>query len=333
VARAGRMVLYLPLRAVACPIQTMTRPVPDSKLKRGARGLLLSLAALTLTLPLAAWAGRPVRVYEVDLAERSGTALQEAMRQALVRATGRREAADDPALSGIIADAPKYVSGYTTGARGQSQVVFDGPAVQQAVSAAGRSVWDGDRPFTLVARAELERAAAARGLPISLIPMAVSDGGGKPLSAEALLEAAQRFGGDEILVGRGDGAGADGALQWTLYARGASESWSGPLAAGIDRTVDHLVPQQAGSTVQPESEARVEVDGVRTLTDYATVTRLLQATPGVRRVNLAAAAPASVEFLASVRGGAAGLEQALAGQAHLGRGTQAAGRVLLHYQP
>jgi hypothetical protein len=324
----------------------MTRPVPDSKLKRGARGLLLSLAALTLTLPLAAWAGRPVRVYEVDLAERSGTALQEAMRQALVRATGRREAADDPALSGIIADAPKYVSGYTTGARGQSQVVFDGPAVQQAVSAAGRSVWDGDRPFTLVvldpprgraqadaARAELGRAAAARGLPISLIPMAVSDGGGKPLSAEALLEAAQRFGGDEILVGRGDGAGADGALQWTLYARGASESWSGPLAAGIDRTVDHLVPQQAGSTVQPESEARVEVDGVRTLTDYATVTRLLQATPGVRRVNLAAAAPASVEFLASVRGGAAGLEQALAGQAHLGRGTQAAGRVLLHYQP
>ena len=324
----------------------MTRPVPDSKLKRGARGLLLSLAALTLTLPLAAWAGRPVRVYEVDLAERSGTALQEAMRQALVRATGRREAADDPALAAIVADAARYVSGYTTGARGQSQVVFDGPAVQQAVSAAGRSTWDGDRPFTLVvldpprnraqadaARAELERAAAARGLPISLIPMAVNDGTGKALSAEALLEAAQRFGGDEILVGRGDGAGADGALQWTLYARGASESWSGPLAAGIDHTVDHLVPQQAGTAVQAESEARVEVDAVRTLTDYATVTRLLQATPGVRRANLTAAAPESLVFAVTVRGGAAGLEQALAGEKHLSHSGSTAARVLLHYQP
>jgi Uncharacterized protein conserved in bacteria (DUF2066) len=323
----------------------MTRPIPDSMAKRGARGFLLSLAALAIALPLAAW-GRPVRVYEVDLAERSGTALQDAMRQALVRATGRREAADDPALAAIIADAPKYVAGYTSGARGQSQVVFDGPAVQQAVSAAGRSVWDGDRPFTLVvldppraraqadaARAELERVAAARGLPISLIPMAVTDTTGKALSAEQLLEAAQRFGGDEILVGRGDGTGADGALQWTLYARGASESWSGPLAAGIDHTVDHLVPQQAGTATPAESEVRVEVEGVRTLTDYATLTRLLQATPAVRRANLLAAAPESLVFTATVRGGAAGLEQGLAGQAHLTRGTATAGRVQLHYQP
>ncbi|HUA88145.1 MAG TPA: DUF2066 domain-containing protein, partial [Steroidobacteraceae bacterium] len=99
---------------------------------------------------MAASAARPVRVYEVDVAERSGTALQEAMRQALVRATGRRESADDPALSGIVADAQKYVASYTTGPRGEPQVVFDGPAVQQAIVAAGRSVWDGERPFTLV---------------------------------------------------------------------------------------------------------------------------------------------------------------------------------------
>jgi len=160
------------------------------------------------------------------------------------------------------------------------------------------------------ARAELERAAAARGLPISLIPMAVNDGTGKALSAEALLEAAQRFGGDEILVGRGDGAGADGALQWTLYARGASESWSGPLAAGIDHTVDHLVPQQAGTAVLVESEARVEIDGVRTLTDYAAVGRLLQATPGVRRANLLQADKGSVIFAVMVRGGSARLVSA-----------------------
>ena len=341
------MVLYPPLRAVAYPIQTMTRPVSKSlAANRRACTLLLSLAAACCALPLTAWGGRPVRVYEVDVAERSGTALQEAMRQVLVRATGRREAADDPALSAIVADAPKYLKTYATGSRGEPQVVFNAEALQQAITAAGRSVWDADRPFTLVvldpqrnraqadtARAELERAAAARGLPISLIPLAVVDSTGKPLAADALLDAAQRFGGDELLVGRGEGDAPDAALQWTLYAPGSSESWSGPLAAGIDHTVDHLVPQQAGTAVLVESEARVEIDGVRTLTDYAAVGRLLQATPGVRRANLLQADKGSVIFAVMVRGGTAGLEQALAGQSHLAPAGTSAGRTVFRYQP
>lgn len=341
------MILYPSLRAVAYPIQTMTRPVSKSlAANRCARALLLSLLGACCALPLIAWGGRPVRVYEVDVAERSGTALQEAMRQVLVRATGRREAAEDPALAGIVADAPKYLKAYTTGARGQSQVVFDGEAVQQAISAAGRSVWDGDRPFTLIvldpprsraqadaARAELERAAAARGLPISLIPLTLVDSTGKPLSTDALLEAAQGFGADELLVGRGEGSTPDAPLQWTLYARSASESWSGPLAAGIDHTVDHLVPQQGGTAVLAESEARVEIEGVRTLTDYAAVGRLLQTVPGVRRANLLEADKSRVVFAVLVRGGAAALDQSLAGQPHLAPAGTSEGRTVFRYQP
>jgi hypothetical protein len=277
------------------------------------RGLLALLALLCCTLPCEA--GRQVRVYEVDIEGQSPAALQEAMRQGLVRATGRRESANDPALAGIIGDAPRYVKSYTTGPRGEAQVQFDGAAVERAIAAAGRSVWEHERPFTLVvldpprtraaedgARAELERVAAERGLPISLIPLPLTDGAGNPLAADALLQAAQRYGGDEILVGRGEGSAADAALQWTLYVRGASESWSGPLAAGVDRTVDYLVPQAAGTLSQAESEARVEVDGVRTLTDYATVTRLLQAAPGVRRASLLGADAGSVTFAVMVRG-------------------------------
>ncbi|HVH84677.1 MAG TPA: DUF2066 domain-containing protein, partial [Steroidobacteraceae bacterium] len=81
------------------------------------------LVALCGALPPSAWALRPVRVYEVDLDEQSPTAVQGAMRQALVRATGRRQAADDPALAGVIADAAKYVKSYTSGPRGEPQVV------------------------------------------------------------------------------------------------------------------------------------------------------------------------------------------------------------------
>jgi len=287
-----------------------------------------------------------VRVYEVDVEGQSPGAVQDAMKQALVRATGRREAAEDPALASLIADAPRYVKTYATGPRGESQVVFDAAAVEGAIAAAGRSVWDRERPFTLVvldppraraaqdaARAELERVAAERGLPISLIPLAITDAAGNPLSADALLQAAQRYGADQVLIGRGEDAGPQTQLQWTLYARVVSSSWNGPLAAGIDHTVDLLVPQQGTSLAQADGEARVQVDGVNSLSAYASVERLLQSVPGVRRANIAAADAGSVTFDVTARGGVTGLEQELAGSARLVRTGGAGTQVVYRYQP
>src|SRR5712671_4695257 len=88
-----------------------------------------------------AWAGRPVRVYEVDLkGGQSPASVQDAMREALVRATGRRESATDPALANLISEAQNYVKTFSPATRGQSQVIFDGVAVERAIVAAGRSV-------------------------------------------------------------------------------------------------------------------------------------------------------------------------------------------------
>ncbi len=300
------------------------------------------MAATWLVLPLPAQATRLVPVYTVDVAERGGSALQDALRQALVRATGRREAADDPALAALIADAPTYVKDWATGARGQAQVVFDAGAIERAVTAAGRTLWDPARPFTLivldppraraaadVARAQLERVAAERGLPVSVIPLTLVDAAGAPLGREALLQAVQRYGADQLLVGRGE-ATAGEPLQWTLYAHDTSESWQGPLEEGIDHVVDELVPQPAGTAGLAESSVRVRIEGVNSLGDYAAVTRLLQATPGVRQVAVTQVTRATATFQASVRGGAAGLEQLLASQARLAH--SGAGAVY-RYQP
>ncbi|MBS0579058.1 MAG: DUF2066 domain-containing protein [Proteobacteria bacterium] len=291
------------------------------------RRAALTLAATWLLLPLLAQSARLVPVYTVDVAERGGAALQNAMRSALVRATGRREAADDPALAALVADAPRYVTDWTTGSRGQPQVLFDAAAIERAVTAAGRALWDPMRPLTLVvldparpraaadaARAQLDRVAAERGLPINLVTLPLVDASGRPLSRDALLAAAQAGGGDQLLVGRGDTAAA--ALEWTLYTPTATAvpSWTGPLAAGVDHTVDVLAPQPTGAMTLPESTVHLRIDGVNTLTDYATVTRLLQATPGLRRVGIARVAGASATFDVSVRGGAAGLEPLLAAQ-------------------
>jgi hypothetical protein len=162
--------------------------------------------------------------------------------------------------------------------------------------------------------------------------MALVDGNGAPLGPDALLQAAQRYGADEILVGRGPDAGAEAPLQWTLYTHAQNSSWNGTLAAAVDHTVDLLVPQQATSLAETEGETQVQIDGVNSLSAYANVERLLQSVPGVRRANVAAAATGSVTFAVTVRGGAAGLEQALSGVAHLQRVT--GGSALIYrYQP
>jgi len=296
--------------------------------------------------PPSAWAARAVRVYEVDVSGQSTTALQEAMRQALVRATGRRESANDPALASLIEDAPKYVKSYSPGPRGETQVLFDRVAVERSIAAAGRSVWDPERPFTLVvlypppsradadaARSALEQVAAARGLLISVVPLSIMDANGAELGHDALLSTAQRYGGDEILVGRSDVGAPAGQYQWTLNTGFSSQSWSGPLAAGIDGTVDQLAPAQGASLAQTEAKVLVEVSGVGTLTDYANVQRILESVPGVRGANIDRAGGNSVTFDITARGGSEALDHALAGSAHLARAEASNARLQYQYRP
>jgi hypothetical protein len=297
-------------------------------------------------LPVSAWAAHAVRVYEVDVSGQSTTALQDAMRQALVRATGRRESANDPALASLIEDAPKYVKSYSPGPRGETQVIFDRVAVERSIAAAGRSVWDPERPFTLVvlypalpradgdtARAALEQAAASRGLLISTIPLSIVDASGNDLGRDALLATARRYGGDEVLVGRTDTGASSGQWQWTLYTSFSSESWSGPLTAGIDGTVDLLAPPQGASLAQTEARVLLEVEGVGNLTDYANVQRMLEAVPGVRGAAISQASGSKVTFDVTARGGSEALDRALAGSARLVRSGAGNARLLYQYHP
>ena len=154
-------------------------------------------------------------VFEVDVAGQSPPAVQQAMRAALVRATGRRESASDPVFGGLIADAPKYVQSYDRGPQGELQVVFNAAAVGKVIAALDRSTWDPNRPFTLIVinpppaqtdqgsyQASLQQDAGERGLPISVVPLPVTDDSGNLLSREALLQMAHRYGADQLLVGR-----------------------------------------------------------------------------------------------------------------------------------
>src|SRR6478735_7449422 len=186
------------------------------------RTLIVSLIALVL-LGFAehASATRQVRVYEVNVASQADAAVQaqSGLRQVLVRATGARDAANDPALAGILANAQQYVIATRPAATGSATtLVFDAAALERDITAAGRALWPSERPLLLVvltggpaagafeSRRQVEGALDAagnrRGQPIRVArPEALSLPTAGDIPLDAALAAAQRLGADAVIIG------------------------------------------------------------------------------------------------------------------------------------
>lgn len=384
------------------------------------RRIRLALLVLSCTaLPALCWATRRVPVFLVDVSNQSTPALQQAMRAALVRATGRPESATDPVFATLVAQAPKYVVNYQRGPQGELEVAFNGAEVDQVITRLGRSIWSADRPFTLIVlspmpdqadyeadHAALEQAAQTRGLPISIVPLPVTGASGQLLPPQALLALVHRFGAEQLLVGEplaaaapgqtapggsgaplapqipGDGAAARNALpvaapgggpsspgilsggaalhaspavpsqlpgagagaqtgasapatlqwQWTLITPFMRREFTGSLTAGIDRTVDLLAPPLISSGNR-RSGARVRIEGVSTLQDYAHIELMLAAMPGVRRANVSTVHGNTVVFTLQALGGAATVARMLSGSPHFSRAPASGGALVYRYLP
>ncbi len=220
---------------------------------RRVRRLLMLLACAAL--PAVCLASREVPVFTVDVAAQTPAALAQAMRAVLVRATGHAGAADDPELAALVANAAQYVQGYQQGPAGELEVTFKAGALEQAISAAGRSLWSADRPFTLIVlspapgqiqqatdAAAVQQAAETRGLPISIVPLTVRAADGQLLPSETLLTMVHNLGAEQLLIGR------DLTVPLSASAPGASSSV--PAAAAAPAVPAAAATQSAAAAPQ-----------------------------------------------------------------------------------
>jgi hypothetical protein len=258
-------------------------------------------------------------------------ASQLAMREVLVRLVGTREAAEDPALSGIIEDARRYVQVERATTRGATQVIFDAAMLRSAITSAGRSVWDPDRPLLWVVlpvlsgagsdelRAQLGAEAAVRGLPIALVsadsPGAAGVAGapaGAGAGAAALLAAAHRAGAMAALLAQPSAADPQ-TLQWSLVAASAEGHWTGGAAAAIDGATDALVRASHELEGTPAAEFDCRISGVTDLAGFTAVLDSVGSAPGVSDLTLRAVDADQVTLHFKSRGGASALTRALSG--------------------
>lgn len=310
-------------------------PIAARRVWPAVLGLIAVLIIAAVAEP--AVAARTVRPFDVatTTTERSA-AFVEAMRVALVRTTGRRDADQDPAYAALLTDARRYVQSFRPGPSGL-QVVLDGAAIDRAVVAAGGRLWPRQRAVVLVAMAPppgpaelslarevIESTAALRGLPVMVGVDGGMAGAEPQMSADAALALARREGADALLLGDALAPAAtepratmERDWSWRLISSRGADSIVGSMASAVHLAAERLASDAQEMLQQPEAEARIQIHGVTTLKHYADAGRLLAAIPGVRSVALIEAGTASIVFRVQVKGGADGLLAALATSARL----------------
>jgi hypothetical protein len=319
------------------------------------KGLALGLLGLLLCAAAAATVvdGLYEAVVPGDATEAGrAAAASEALKQVVVRVTGRRAAATEPALAPVYASAPRFAQTFRTVAAGQVAVGFDAAALDAALLAAGQRVWPRDRPLTLVLlvseapgapanlagaadpdlRHEVDRAAQLRGLPVAwaggLDALTQQARAGDALAGrlEPLRALARDFGADGVLLGRT----GTGGIAWSWLGPAGAGTLVGSATEAIDALADRYGTQFA---TQDSSTGRltVVIRGIRDLSAYAAATQVLESIGNVSDVALEEAIGETVSFRLSFTGDPEALRQAATQMARLAPDGDAPADGALHF--
>ena len=265
------------------------------------------------------------------------TAFRQAMRDILVRVTGRRDAPELESLAPLVAQASRYVVSFRRAPGNQLAVNFDGGAIENAIDASGLAFWGDDRPVTLVwlaldlgdgrralvsstdtgpEKSRVDESAARRGLPL-VWPESGDDLTRAVQQAwsgdhQPLVDAARRYGAEGVLIGRTRrGSAGASAVEWSFHAGDVATTSEGGLDAGPELAADRYAGLYAGRGSAQRTEQVVTVTGIVTLESYAAALRLLSRLSPVRGVAVDEVTPDAVSFLVNVRGDPEALHQAI----------------------
>lgn len=251
-------------------------------------------AALLASVALLSWQGgarADVTLYEASVPLKGTTAedriagLAEALRAVAVRASGQREAADNPVITS--ADPNKYVQRYSTTAQRMLKVGFDGRSTEQLLQQAGLPLWPAERPLTTidapgVDQGAVEAAAQWRGLPVAWAS-------GREIPSGPARAA---------LIGMPSGGG----YSWTFTHDGRSVQGQGSAQDGINLAADTLAGRYAPASTRSTSRLSVRVGGMDDLAAYAGLLGYLRSLSLVREVEVESLQGSVVTLVLLVRG-------------------------------
>ena len=310
---------------------------PDTGPARILRALAAVLALWAAAEPAQAESLTDLYSVSVPYTGDNEAAFRQAMRDVLVRVTGRGDAPDLENLAPLVAGASRYVKSFRRAPGNMLAVTFDGTAIEDAVDASGLAYWDHERPVTLVWLA-LDRGSGRRALVSASdtsaeksrvdadaarlgLPLVWPDAGDDLVRAmqqawsgdhAALRDAARRYGADGVLIGRARQATGGGyQVDWSFASPGADGAAAGELEAGPALAAERYAGVYASRGAAQRTEQIVTVTGIASLEAYAATTRMLAKLAPVRGVAVDEVTPDGVSFRLNVRGDPGALDQAI----------------------
>ena len=247
------------------------------------------------------------------------TAFGEALRAVLVRASGRRDAGNKPAVVAAATRANRLVQQYSATPQGELKVGFDAATIDEILKDAGLPSWPSERPATLVVmsgaagghplragdasteRTQLEQAAKARGVPLVWPVADVSMETVRAQVEASGVEGAAKAAGthaDAVLIG----TLAGGQAEWMLVHAGDTSRRRGSAADGAHLAADTFADIYAPDSTRGLSTATVRIDGVTSLQDYAGLLNELDSLSMVRGIGVGEIDGATVRLDLTLRG-------------------------------
>jgi hypothetical protein len=272
------------------------------------------------------------------------------MGQLLTRVTGRRDAAFEPALGGMLQNARTFVEQIGSLDRDNQIVRFNAGVVESALIRLEQPVWGPERPVTLVwlavdaglgrrellsadasqiavddelapildsMRTDIATAATERGLLLALPLLDIED-----MTALGFVDvwggfqdrierASARYGADDILVGQVRLTDFGPSARWTLIRGGREIGLPGQtVREGLDALADTYAAEF--STLGRASATSISVIDVRTLDDYGRVMRYMESLSTLESVMPEEFADGVLRLRVAARGGEPALRRVLA---------------------
>ena len=281
----------------------------------------LAAVAFILLLGLPLRAAADVAIYQsiVPMPNGKDAAFADALRTTAVRASGRRDAGSNKVIASAAANPGRYVQEYSTTPDRYLKVGFEAQAIDRLLQQAGLPVWPLERPVTLVLlvvpsaggasraivdgdsvpeKAEAERVAQARGLPIAWPRGTVSAASVRSTVAGGAVGEEGGSSGRPVLAGIASG----GTVSWLFRQPGQTATASGPVENGVNLAADSLAARYAPPSTRSNSSVTVRIGGVADVRAYAGLIEYLKSLSLVRNISVSEMAGGVVTLELLVRG-------------------------------
>ena len=322
------------------------------------RSLGVAVAALVAALQaLPAAAARFTSLYTLNVApdpaeaDQRSAALKAAMAKLLVRVTGRRDAALDPALQPLVDQASMYLNSYGLLKSGEVQVGFNASRVAAELATLNQPIWGDERPLTLVwvavddgngsrallgangadnpdlppamtdlltmIRDDLAKVADERGLPLALPLLDIEDLNAVSFAdlwggfEDRIALASARYRADAVLVGRIRPGSFGVEVQWLLLQDGERRELDG---VALRDGLDAVADRAAAelAVVGGATATRLTVLDVASFADYGRVMSYLDTLSVLQSVDVESFEHGTLNLKIAARGDPRVLERVLA---------------------